>query len=158
MSLLLIRPECDIWRPGEHTGTFRGNNLAFVTACEALTYWEDNVFSDSIVEKADQALSLLNSIVKRYPEAQGWVRGRGLIQGLGFEVNGLAEQVSRTAFEHGLLIETCGVQDEVLKLLPPLTIGRQELEDGISRLAESIEATLNEIGFKEAGQSALAYH
>jgi diaminobutyrate-2-oxoglutarate transaminase len=157
MSLLLIRPELDIWSPGEHTGTFRGNNLAFVTAVEALTYWEDNVFSDSVVEKSDHARALLDSIVKRYPEAPGWVRGRGLIQGLGFGVSGLAEQVSRTAFERGLLIETCGIQDEVLKLLPPLTISREELEDGIARLAESVEITLNEARFKEAGRSAFAY-
>ena len=39
MSLTLIRPELDIWSPGEHNGTFRGNNAAFVTATEALNWW-----------------------------------------------------------------------------------------------------------------------
>ncbi|HAP93692.1 MAG TPA: diaminobutyrate--2-oxoglutarate transaminase, partial [Desulfotomaculum sp.] len=44
LALTLIDPEFDIWAPGEHNGTFRGNNLAFVTATEALTYWEDDTF------------------------------------------------------------------------------------------------------------------
>src|SRR5947209_6436662 len=94
MSLLLIRPELDVWRPGEHTGTFRGNNLAFATASEALAYWEDDAFSRAVLEKSEMVARLLNEIVEAHPEAQGWVRGRGLIQGLGLGVEGLAEQVS----------------------------------------------------------------
>ena len=40
LSLVLLRPELDVWAPGEHNGTFRGNNLAFVTATAALDYWQ----------------------------------------------------------------------------------------------------------------------
>jgi diaminobutyrate-2-oxoglutarate transaminase len=142
MALLLIRPEYDFWQPGEHTGTFRGNNLAFVTAREAVTYWDDNGFSDTILKKSHRATSLLKSIVESYPEAHGWVRGRGLIQGLGFGVDGLAKQVSRAAFDRGLIIETSGAQSEVLKLMPPLTISDEELENGISRIADSLAIAL----------------
>ncbi|MEC9341992.1 MAG: aspartate aminotransferase family protein, partial [Pseudomonadota bacterium] len=42
MALLLMRPELDRWQPGEHTGTFRGNNLAFVAATKALEFWDDD--------------------------------------------------------------------------------------------------------------------
>jgi diaminobutyrate-2-oxoglutarate transaminase len=152
MALLLIRPELDLWKPGEHTGTFRGNNLAFATASEALTYWEDDLFSDSVLKKSRLALSLLNPMAERYPEAQVLVRGRGLIQGIRIGLEGLAEHVSRIAFERGLIIETCGPQSEVLKLLPALTISEEELEDGVTRLAESLETALTETGLRKTLQ------
>lgn len=152
MALLLIRPELDLWKPGEHTGTFRGNNLAFATASESLTYWENDLFSDSVLKKSGLALSLLNTMAGQYPEAQALVRGRGLIQGIQIGLEGLAEQVSRIAFERGLIIETCGPQGEVLKLLPALTISEEELEEGITRLAESLKTALTETGLRKTLQ------
>jgi diaminobutyrate-2-oxoglutarate transaminase len=152
MALLLIRPEHDLWQPGEHTGTFRGNNLAFVTATEALTYWENDEFSESVLRMSDHARALLESIVKNHPEGRIWTRGRGLIQGLGIEGKGMAEQIRQAAFKRGVIIETSGVRSEVIKLLPPLNISREELEEGISRLAESVEITLNEERLSRAVQ------
>lgn len=143
MAILLIKPEYDVWRPGEHTGTFRGNNLAFVSATEALTYWEDDQFSNSIEKKSRHARGLLDAIVRDF-EARGFVRGRGLVHGLGFGVKGLAKEVSRLAFERGLIVECAGPEDEVLKLMPPLTITEEEMEDGITRIRESLELAFNE--------------
>ncbi|HEV3036604.1 MAG TPA: aminotransferase class III-fold pyridoxal phosphate-dependent enzyme [Candidatus Angelobacter sp.] len=138
MSLVLIRPEIDIWQPGEHTGTFRGNNLAFVTATEALAYWENTSFSRAIAEKSIYTVNLLRQITDRH-DTEALVRGRGLIQAIVFAEAGLAERVSQAAFKRGLIIETCGSRDESLKLLPPLTISREELEYGISVIAESLD-------------------
>ncbi len=146
MALLLIRPELDVWKPGEHTGTFRGNNLAFATASEALAYWEDEVFAASILKKSELMSRLLKEIAESHTEAQGWVRGRGLIQGLGFDVKGLAEEVARAAFERGLIIETSGTHSEVLKLLPPLTIDEEDLKDGIGRIGDSVKVALGRVG------------
>jgi diaminobutyrate-2-oxoglutarate transaminase len=140
MSLVLIRPEIDVWEPGEHTGTFRGNNLAFVTAAKALDYWRDDSFSKVIDEMSRYAAVLLNQIAQRHAESGAHVRGRGLMQALVFTEEGLAQEVSQAAFERGLLIETCGARDEALKLLPPLTITREELDQGITILAESLNA------------------
>jgi diaminobutyrate-2-oxoglutarate transaminase len=148
MSLLLIRPERDLWNPGEHTGTFRGNNLAFVTAAEALAYWEDDSFSDSIREKSRLAKKLLNEIAMEHLEARGWVRGCGLIQGLGFDEPGLAQKICRAAFKRGLLVECSGPQDEVIKILPPLTISEQDLTEGIAIIADAAEATLSDAGLR----------
>ena len=54
MSLVLISPELDVWEPGGHTGTFRGNNLAFVGATAALrTYWADEDFSVETKRKGE---------------------------------------------------------------------------------------------------------
>lgn len=140
MSLVLIRPEIDVWEPGEHTGTFRGNNLAFITAAKALDYWRDDSFSRAIDEMSRHAAVLLNQIAQSDAESEAHVRGRGLMQALVFAEEGLAHEVSQAAFERGLLIETCGARDEALKLLPPLTINREELDQGITILAESLNA------------------
>lgn len=153
MALLLIRPELDVWQPGEHTGTFRGNNLAFASASEALDcYWRDEAFTESILKKAELITRLLREIVESHPEARGWVRGRGLIQGLGFDVKVLADQVAHIAFERGLIIETAGARSEVIKLLPPLTIDEEDLKDGIARINDSLEVALGrmDLSHKEA--------
>jgi diaminobutyrate-2-oxoglutarate transaminase len=148
MSLLLIRPELDIWSPGEHTGTFRGNNLAFVTASEALSYWEDRTFSNSIAENEAFSISHLQKLADSFPELKATVRGRGLILGLAFELEHIAAKIACAAFERGLIIETCGARDEVLKLLPPLIITKAELETGIGIIEESLKALMVEMNPK----------
>lgn len=145
MALLLIRPELDIWKPGEHNGTFRGNNLAFVTGEAALSYWEDDVLEAEVLGKGEQVREGLLAIAGRYPEVVAGVRGRGLIQGLVFTIPGLADEVSRYAFERGLLIEAVGPGDTVLKLLPPLVIEPAELAEGLAIIEESLGAALARI-------------
>jgi diaminobutyrate-2-oxoglutarate transaminase len=141
MSLLLIRPDLDLWKPGEHNGTFRGNNLAFVAGAEALSYWEDDSFSRETAEKGEWVRSGLLEMLDRHPELTGEVRGRGLIQGLALG-EGLASKVARAAFTRGLVIETAGSKDEVLKLLPPLIIDRAGLQSGLEIIEQSLEDVL----------------
>jgi diaminobutyrate-2-oxoglutarate transaminase len=139
MSLVLIKPELDVWKPGEHTSTFRGNNLAFISGAEALAYWEDSSFSDEVVRKGELTRSRLLEIAERHPEVVTDVRGRGLIYGLQLSPPELGRQVVQAAFRRGLVIETVGAQDEVVKLLPPLTIEDANLERGLRILADSLE-------------------
>jgi diaminobutyrate-2-oxoglutarate transaminase len=139
LSLVLIRPELDQWQPGEHNGTFRGHNLAFVTATAALErYWRDPQLEQAVRSKSDRVRSRLEQIAADSAGVITEVRGRGLIQGLAFEPTELAAEASRAAFERGLLIETAGPRDEVLKLLPPLTIPLAELERGLDLIAEAV--------------------
>ncbi|HYO15776.1 MAG TPA: diaminobutyrate--2-oxoglutarate transaminase [Thermoanaerobaculia bacterium] len=142
MSLLLIQPELDVWVPGEHNGTFRGQNLAFVTAAEALSYWETGDLSDSVRRKGALAAQRLEALAARHPEARGSVRGLGLIQGLDLGVEGLAKKVCREAFRRGLLVECTGPEDNVIKVLPPLTIAEPELLAGLAILESSLAAVL----------------
>jgi len=143
MSLLLIRPEIDVWEPGEHTGTFRGSNPAFVTARAALSYWEDDTFSAQIKEKSSHAIRMLQSMVLDLGlQSRTRIRGRGLIQAVEIAEDGFAQKVSRAAFGRGLIIETCGPRDEALKILPPLTITQEELTQGITVLAGAFRACL----------------
>jgi diaminobutyrate-2-oxoglutarate transaminase len=142
MALVLLRPELDIWSPGEHNGTFRGNNLAFVTGAAALDYWQDASFGDEIARKAALVRRRLEELAARHPDLCGPVRGRGLIQGLHLLPEGLATEVAKHAFERGLLIESVGPHDEVLKLLPPLVIEDEEIGKGLDILEEALEQVI----------------
>ena len=142
MALVLLRPELDVWKPGQHNGTFRGNNLAFVTAEEALSYWQDDDLSRDVGTKAERVRQRLGEMADRHAAAGAGLRGRGLIQGLALAEEGAAPRVSAAAFERGLIIETAGPRDKVLKILPPLVIDPEELEAGLDRLEEALEATL----------------
>ena len=79
---ILIKPNIDQWKPAEHTGTFRGHNLAFVAARVALMYWENENFAKEIKRKEQILLSLLNCLKTEYPQLSMKVRGRGFIYGV----------------------------------------------------------------------------
>ncbi len=144
MALTLFRRELDIWAPGEHNGTFRGHNPAFVTAAAALReYWADDALEKSTLKKGQVVWQALSEIAAS-PEANGaGVRGRGLAWGLDFGGSDpeRASRVCAKAFEMGLLLETSGPQSEVVKLLPPLTLSDAELAAGLEILARSVRET-----------------
>ncbi len=144
MSLVLLKPEVDVWEPGAHTGTFRGNNPAFVTGRIAIeTYWQDSAFTDAIAERSTQLRAALESIAAEFPQGAFTVRGRGLMYGLASTAKPeLAGAVSQAAFERGLVIETSGAKDEVLKFLPALTITAEELDRGLAIVRESLASVL----------------
>ncbi|MEW6181950.1 MAG: diaminobutyrate--2-oxoglutarate transaminase [Bacillota bacterium] len=147
LSINLIKPEIDIWDPGEHNGTFRGNNLAFITATEALKFWENDSFSQDILGKGTKIRRFLEEIVKDHPEIQGEVRGRGLMQGIACGVPGLADEICAASFKRNLIMETSGPDSEVMKLMPPLIIDETGLEDGFNIIEHSIrELTRVDVG------------
>lgn len=143
MAITLLKPELDEWTPGEHNGTFRGNNLAFITATEALQYWKTDKFSTEIAVKAEKVAQALARLVKKYPELKGEYRGLGLMQGIALEP-GIADQLSKLAFERGLIMETSGTDSEVIKIMPPLTIDISALEAGLQILDECMKEVLVE--------------
>lgn len=141
MALTLIRPELDIWEPGEHNGTFRGIGPAFVSASEALrVFWSDDTLQKSTISKGLKVESHFNRIVADYPRHNLSAKGRGLARGLQFESGELASRVCREAFSRGLLVETSGPEGEVVKILPALTITDEELERGLAIIELSIAA------------------
>lgn len=140
MSLVLIRPELDRWNPGEHTGTFRGNNTAFVTGAEALSFWERPDFSEHLVRTSTLLESKLTELRTRFPELDLRVRGRGLVFGLESAFPALNAGLTEECFTRGLVIETCGSRRHVLKFLPPLTVPHDVLEEGLAIVGESIGA------------------
>jgi diaminobutyrate-2-oxoglutarate transaminase len=140
LALTLIRPDLDIWKPGEHNGTFRGVNPAFVTGTAALReYWQDKVLEDSTLAKGQRIKAALTALARSMPGTPMQPRGRGLAYGLAFEHGELARKVSSGAFERGLLVETAGPEDEVIKLLPPLTATETEIDEGLAILTEVVQ-------------------
>ena len=143
LALTLIKPELDVWEPGEHNGTFRGINPAFVTAAEALrVYWSDDELEKSTRAKGERFGAALKGIAEAYPDAGLTAKGRGLARGLEFSSGELAGQVCGAAFERGLLMETSGPDGEVMKLLPPLTLTDAEVDEGLGIIDESVKAVL----------------
>lgn len=141
MAVLLIDPKIDIWEPGEHNGTFRGHNLAFVTAARALEeFWKTGKFAAEVQLKGDYVGGRLQALANRHPELQ--VSGRGLMRGLHTPDPEIAGLVARDCFEQGLIIETCGARDQVLKILCPLNIPDNELEQGLGILEHNVSAHL----------------
>jgi diaminobutyrate-2-oxoglutarate transaminase len=142
-ALTLFRAELDIWRPGEHSGTFRGNNAAFVTAAAALaTFWADDVVEKQTMTRSEQITAALAPVVSRHSGLGAAMRGSGLALGLYLEPPGLATAVCRQAYASGLLVEACGPRRQVVMLLPPLTISDDELASGVDLLSAAVDAAV----------------
>jgi diaminobutyrate-2-oxoglutarate transaminase len=141
LALTLIKPEHDVWEPGEHNGTFRGNNPAFVTGTEALRhYWSDDKLTRSTVQKGERVGEVLEGLAGRYGGAVA--KGRGLARGLGFADPDSAGKIAKAAFDRKLLVETSGPDNEVVKIMPPLTISAEELDQGLQIIVDSVQAVL----------------
>jgi diaminobutyrate-2-oxoglutarate transaminase len=148
MALTLIRPDLDVWAPGEHNGTFRGISPAFVTAAEALNlFWRDDTLEKSTKAKGERIGNALSEIAESYPGAGLVAKGKGLARGIemgeGERGGELAGAVCREAFQRGMLMETSGPEGEVVKLLPPLTVTEAEVEQGLDILRASVDAVMS---------------
>jgi diaminobutyrate-2-oxoglutarate transaminase len=142
MALVLIKPIWDKWSPGEHNGTFRGNNLAFATATAALGYWEQASFLGQKEQSETLVQTWLEMKSQAYRPYGVSARGQGLMAGLRFAYPGQAEAVARETFKRDVLIETAGQNDDVLKFMPPLTVPRDILIEGLARISDAIDAVL----------------
>lgn len=137
-ALALMKPELDQWKPGEHNGTFRGHNAAFVTATEALKqYWKDDKLSKDVKEKGDIIRDRFRKIAGSYDDVWFYVSGRGMMQGLVCRTGELASAITAQCFKLGLVIETSGADGQVVKTLCPLTITKDELNKGLDIIEKS---------------------
>lgn len=148
LAVTLLKPEYDCWLPGEHNGTFRGNNPAFVTATAALEhYWSDDTLAKQVDRHADCVTAFFGELENRFG-GQLRTKGRGLMRGLECPSGEIADDVSREAFERGLIVETSGSEGQVVKLFCPLTITEDRLMQGLTILERSIEHVLASRGHR----------
>jgi diaminobutyrate-2-oxoglutarate transaminase len=144
MSLLLIKPELDIWEPGEHTGTFRGNQLAFVGGTAALEYREiTNLEQEVKVKESFLRNFLIDTIASMNEKIE--IRGIGLIWGIDiaqWSDASFAKNITTRCFELGLIVERVGRNNTVLKILPPLTIEMSILQKGCSIIKQAFDECL----------------
>ncbi|MPZ39478.1 MAG: diaminobutyrate--2-oxoglutarate transaminase [Rhizobiales bacterium] len=143
MALTLFRRDLDVWKRGEHTGTFRGNCHAFVTAKAALEgFWRDDAFEKSVQRKAQLLENRLQAVADKHEGKIARVKGRGMMQGLDVNSGQVASRIVRRCFDNGLVIETSGPHDEVVKCLAPLTIAECDLQKGLDILVDATQAAL----------------
>ena len=142
MAMLLVRPEYDIFGPAEHNGTFRGNTHAFVTAKVAVEkFWSDESFQKELSEKSQLIHDALADLAAMVPGA--YLKGRGLMQGVDVGTGDLAGEICSRAYEKGLIIETSGSEDQVIKVLAPLTTPKETLRKGFNILLDAANDVLN---------------
>ena len=145
-AVVLIKPELDQWKPGEHNGTFRGNNFAFVTAKAAIDhYWSDDTFSNEVKRKGKYIADRLDVIAEQYGEGNFTSRGRGMFLGINCVNGDIAGKITHACFQQGLIIETSGADDQVVKFLCPLITSDNNLEKGI----DIVEQAIKEVCAKE---------
>lgn len=139
-ALTLLRPEFDQWAPGEHNGTFRGNNHAFVTATAALRhFWSTGDFLRDVERRGELLAMRLGRIVTEHGFE---VRGRGMMRGINVGSGELAASVTAACFDAGLIIETSGAHDEVIKVLAPLVIDDAVFGAGLDILETRIREAM----------------
>ncbi|MDA7948767.1 MAG: diaminobutyrate--2-oxoglutarate transaminase [Hyphomicrobiaceae bacterium] len=142
LSVLLIAPQHDKWLPGEHNGTFRGNNLAFASASAAFGFWRDKEFLSAVRKSSQYIRAWLSNTSEKFGPVTLKPKGTGFMCGLEFARADIAERVCRECQARDVLIETSGPSGEVVKVMPPLTIEPELLEEGLGRLDEAIVSVL----------------
>ena len=144
MALTLFRRDLDIWEPGEHNGTFRGNCHAFVTATAALKeFWRGQDFVREVAEKSAFLKKRLTELKDAHPGTIEAVKGRGMMLGIDVGCGDLSSDIIKDCFKNGLVIETSGPNDEVVKCLTPLTITMDELERGLAILERAVKKSID---------------
>ncbi|MFC1405866.1 MULTISPECIES: diaminobutyrate--2-oxoglutarate transaminase family protein [Streptacidiphilus] len=153
LAAVVYRGELDVWAPGAHAGTFRGNQLAMAAGAATLRFVREERLAERAAALGERMLARLRALHCLLP-AMGDVRGRGLM--LGVEIvdpeadadplgarpaaPGLAAAVRQEALRRGLIVELGGRHDSVLRLLPPLTMTDEQAETVLERLGEAVHA------------------
>jgi diaminobutyrate-2-oxoglutarate transaminase len=141
VSILLYDRALDVWKPGAHIGTFRGNQLAFAGGIAALDVIERDDILENVRQRGEQVGKLLNALADCTPWIKE-VRGLGLMWGIelttsaaGVSAAVLAAAIQAEALNNGLIVEVGGREDAVIRILPPLNITEDLIACALSILA-----------------------
>ena len=143
LAMNLVRPELDDhWSPGEHTGTFRGQNLSFVAGKVALDFFTNDTLMDKVNANVDFMHSQLKPLLNSDPSLQ--LRSKGMIMGLDVGDGERASAIVQKCFTDGLIVASCGMAGKVIKLIPPLTIPQTDLAVGLNILINATRHVMEE--------------
>ncbi|MFY0702141.1 MAG: aspartate aminotransferase family protein [Bermanella sp.] len=143
LAMNLVRPELDDhWSPGEHTGTFRGQNLSFVAGKVALDFFTNDTLMDKVNANVDFMHSQLKPLLNSDPSLQ--LRSKGMIMGLDVGDGERASAIVQKCFIDGLIVASCGMGGKVIKLIPPLTIPQTDLAVGLNILINATRHVMEE--------------
>lgn len=136
-ALTLFKPELDIWTPGEHNGTFRGNQLSMIAAKAGLEFMLEHGIEQEVKRKE---VIMKNYLEEQVASSDIAVRGIGCIWGIDVKDGNKALAVTKQCFENGLIIERAGRQNSVVKLMPALTISDELLMKGLDIIKNAVKA------------------
>lgn len=143
-AIVLYDGRLDAWSAGAHTGTFRGNQLAFAAGVEAIRIIERDGLLENVTELGALALEGLSELADEH-KLVAEARGMGLMLGLelvdpetGEPNQQAAVAVQRGALERGLIVELGGRDDAVVRMLPPLNVTRETLDQALGILREAL--------------------
>ena len=140
-AVTLLKPELDIWLPGEHNGTFRGNQLSIVAAKAGLELFNNNNMQEETLRKSKIIEKFLNDEIKTI-DKNIEIRGIGFIWGIETHNEEKAKKISKEAFKKGLVVERAGRNNSVVKIMPALTINDEILEEGLNILKEVVKENI----------------
>ncbi|MGT2530820.1 diaminobutyrate--2-oxoglutarate transaminase family protein [Streptomyces nojiriensis] len=146
LAVIVYRAGLDVWAPGAHAGTFRGNQLAMAAGTATLAYVRENRLAERAASLGERMLTALRGLAADHP-CIGDVRGRGLMIGVelvdpetGDSAPALAAAVRQECLDRGLIVELGGRHSAVVRLLPPLTLTDEQAGAVLDRLADAIPA------------------
>jgi 4-aminobutyrate aminotransferase len=146
-AILGRRDLMEAWPPAAHGSTFGGNPVSCAAALATLEVIAD----EGLVERAarvgaDMRERLRESVALEEGVAE--VRGLGMMTGVEFSATARFSQprerqeaVREACLEHHLMVLSCGVEDEVIRLIPPLNISTAELDEGLNAFEEAVAHT-----------------
>ncbi|EDY87372.1 diaminobutyrate--2-oxoglutarate transaminase [gamma proteobacterium HTCC5015] len=133
LAMNLNKPEHDQhWNPGEHTGTFRGQNFSFIAGREGLRYFENDELMKSTLKKGETIRTVLDELASEFSQHGFTVRGKGMMQAIDLKDGALSKAIAKACFENSLLVGPCGTGGRVIKFIPPLTIPDEDLDEGLT--------------------------
>ncbi|MBK3507300.1 diaminobutyrate--2-oxoglutarate transaminase [Pseudomonas sp. LF135] len=133
MSLVLVKKELDTLNPGENSGTFRGNTLAVQSACFMLDMFASSTFRQQLTGNEQILRQAMAELAGRCP-----VRGRHMIHGIELENTATAKQVLEQLRNEHILVEQCGGQSRVIKIMPPLTCVPNNLQQALDTVVRTV--------------------
>ena len=143
LAILLLKAELDIWKPAEHNGTFRGNQLSFVAGKASFDWLLENNVEAETRRKGEIVKSFIEKEIISLDDRLE-LRGMGLIWGIDFgKIDPeLSEVVIEKCFDRQLICECAGRDGAVFKIMPPLVIEDDLLMKGLKIVAESVKEAL----------------
>lgn len=143
LAMVLFKPELDIWQPGQHTGTFRGNQLALIAGKAGLEYFVENSLDKEVQRKGAIVEAFLRDEICTLDSRLGY-RGIGLMWGIDFSAfdTDMTKPMVSACFSNGVIAERVGRDNSVLKLMPPLMIDDTLLLEGLKRVKKALQEIL----------------
>lgn len=151
LSVVVYDERLDVWEPGAHAGTFRGNQLAMAAGRATIEYVLDNDLADHAARMGARLQDRLERTDEQF-DVVGDVRGRGLMIGVEIvdpivdaapphpEHPDLAARIQAACLDRGLIVELGGRRSSTVRFLPPLIVSKSQIDEIAAIFHEAVVA------------------